>query len=523
MPLAYCFQRLRLPFLLAALAAVVALVAAGCGGGGGNENGDPASIAPKNAPVYFTGFVRPEGDQKDAVDSIAKKVAGVSDPGKAIQDAIDDRLRNSNAGITYKDDIKPWLGRRAAFVASAFGGPRTTGAFVVASKDDGKAKDTIDKAARADRSHTFKDRSYKGVDYKVDNESTAAGVVGDFVVVGNEPEFKRIVEASQGDSLKDNQRYKNAAGQASGKLGFGYVDVRGLLGGLTASGQLPPGLGASAQPLLGNSNQPVTLSLDAKSDQVTAQIAGPTARSVTSKRQASVLSQLPGDAWAALGLGDVGGTLKRALAQFASGGIGAGVVQTLEGQLRAVTGLDVNRDIIAAIGDVGLFASGTSLLTVGGGAVITAPDPAAARRLVAKLGALISRRGARSGVRVTAASVGGARGVAIRSRRLPGAINLVVAGHRLVAAYGDAATRSALRPTRKLGDSPDFQQAAATLGNGATAALYVSFAPIASLVGSSGGRNAAEAQRVLSALKNLVIGGSTQGGTATGKIVVNLK
>ena len=52
--------------------------------------------------------------------------------------------------------------------------------------------------------------------------------------------------------------------------------------------------------------------------------------------------------WAALGLGNVGGTLKRAIDQFASGGIGGGVVQTLERQLRAATGLDVNRDSIGA-------------------------------------------------------------------------------------------------------------------------------------------------------------------------------
>jgi hypothetical protein len=520
LPFAPCF-RLPLRVLLAALAAVVALVAAGCGGGGGDENADPASVAPKNAPIYLTGFVRPEGDQKSAVESIAKKVAGVDDPGKAIQDAIDRQLENEKAGINYQDDIKPWLGRRAAFVASAFGGESSTGAFIVAAKDKDKAKDTIDKAAKS--SGGFSERSYKGVDYRFGGDKTAAGVVGDFVVVGNEPEFKRVVDASKGDSLADNKRYDDVAGQAKDKLGFGFVDVRGLIGGLSASGQLPAGVGASTQPLLGNSNQPVTLALDAKSDQVTTTIAGPTARSVASKRQASVLSELPGDAWAAFGLGDVGGALKRAIAQFSSGGIGAGVVQTLEKQLRVATGLDVNRDIVAAIGDVGLFASGSSLLQVGGGAVITTPDPAAARRLVAKLGALIARQGASSGVRVGATSIAGGRGVRIRSPRLPGSINLVVRGSRLVAAYGDAATRSALRPTSKLADSPDFQQASATLGQGATTALYVSFGPIAQLVGSSGSSDAAQAQRILGALKNLVIGGTTQGNTATGKIVINLK
>jgi hypothetical protein len=235
------------------------------------------------------------------------------------------------------------------------------------------------------------------------------------------------------------------------------------------------------------------------------------------------VGSLPGDAWAAFGLGDVGGAIKRAIAQFSSGGIGGQVVQTLAGQLRASTGLDLNRDIIAAIGDVGLFASGTNVLQVGGGVVVTSPDPAAARRLVAKLGALIARQGAGSGVRVGAASVAGAQGVRITSARLPGAINLVVKGNKLVAAYGSAATRAALSSRSTLASNPAFQRAAATLGTGATPSLYVSFGPLAQLVGSSGSSNAAQAQRVLNALSSLVAGGGQQGGNAVAKIVVNLK
>ena len=112
------------------------------------------------------------------------------------------------------------------------------------------------------------------------------------------------------------------------------------------------------------------------------------------------------------------------------------------GYARRATGLDVNRDIIAAIGDVGLFASGTNVLQAGGGAVIKSPDPSAARRLVTKIGALIARQGRRSGVSVGRAAIAGARGIRIRSRRLPGAINVVTRGNRLVAAYGESNARS---------------------------------------------------------------------------------
>jgi hypothetical protein len=506
--------------VVAALAAALALLAAGCGGGG-NENADPASIAPKGAPVYFAAFVRPEGSQKAAVEAIAKRVGGVSNPGAQIEQAIDRSARNSKAKISFKDDVKPWLGRRAAFVASAFApGGNSAGAAIVAAKDTGKAQDFVDKLAKDENA---KQRSYKGVDYQVSSSGgNAMAVVGDFFVAGNEPELKRIVDASKGGSLKDDRLYSGVAGQATGKLAFGFVDVRGLVDALGSTGRFPAGQGATVQSLL-NSNQPVTLAVSAKPNQVTMEVRGPAAKSVSSTRQATVIGSLPSTAWAAFGLGDVGGAIKRAIAQFSAGGIGGGVVQTLVTQLRTSTGLDLNRDIIASLGDVGLFATGTNLFQVGGGAVITAPDPAAARRLVAKLGALIARQGARSGVRVSAVSVAGASGARITSPRLPGGINLVVKGKKLVAAYGSAATRAALSSGQTLANTPAFQAASASLGGGATPSLYVTFAPIAQLVSAAGGANAASTQRVLNALDNVVAGGTQQGGQAVGKVVVNIK
>jgi hypothetical protein len=513
--LSFPLPRRLLPALVAMALALV-LGAAGCGGGG-DENADPASVAPKGAPLYFSAFLRPQGDQKAAVEAIARKVAGVSNPGAELESLLERSSRNSRSKISFKDDIKPWLGRRAAVVASAFsGGRHSAGAVIVAAKDTGKAKDFVDKATKGQGAT---DRSYKGVDYKSAGHS-AFGVVGDFLVAGNEPEFKRIVDASKGSSLKDDKQFSSVSGKANGKLAFGFVDLRGLVDALGSAGRLPAGQGATVQQLL-NSNQPVTLSVAAKPSQVTIEVTGPAAKSVSSTGQASVIGSLPGNSFAAFGLSNVGATIKRAVAQFASGGIGGGVVQTLIGQLRARTGLDFNRDIVASLGDIGFFASGTNPLSVGGGAVITSPDPAAARRLVAKLGALIARAGASNGVRVSATSVAGASGVRITSRRLPGAINLVTKGRKLVAAYGSGATRSALSSGPPLSSNPAFQTASASLGGGATPSLYVAFGPIAQLVGASGGN--ASATKVLGALRDLVAGGSQEGGQAVAKIVVNLK
>ena len=142
--------RRLLPALLVLVLAAAGLVVAGCGSsGGGSENADPAKVAPKNSLVYLSAQVRPEGDQKDAVDSIAKKVLGVDDPGKRIQTLLDQSIKESDSKLTYEDDIEPWLGRRAAIVVTSFGSGTsdTQTAAIIASKDNGKAQDAIDKLA----------------------------------------------------------------------------------------------------------------------------------------------------------------------------------------------------------------------------------------------------------------------------------------------------------------------------------------------------------------------------------------
>src|SRR5205823_9907017 len=115
--------------------------------------------------------------------------------------------------LTYNDDIKPWLGKRAAFAFTRLsGGSQTSGALIVSSKDNDKARKAIDK----DVGSTAPKRTYRGVSYKLDG-STAEGVVGNFAVAGDEPVFKQVVDASKdsGKRLSGKPRYKDAAGQAS--------------------------------------------------------------------------------------------------------------------------------------------------------------------------------------------------------------------------------------------------------------------------------------------------------------------
>ena len=512
--------RRLLPLLLALALVATGLAVAGCGsGGGGNGGADPAKIAPKNTLLYFSAQVRPEGDQKDAVDSIAKKVLGVDDPGKRIQTLLDQSIKDSDSKLTYEDDIATWLGQRAgvAVISLGTGSDNTQAAGILASKDNDKAKDAINKLAD-EQTPKPTTKKYEGVEYRY-GDGTAVGLVDDYVVIGTEPGFKAVVDASKGDGLTKNQQFSDAAKDAEDKLGFGFIDTKALLDSLGASGQLPGGA-SSLQGVIGAAGQPITLSLAATADKVTLEAVAAVTKAAEA-RQSELLPELPGDSWFALGLPSVGTAIKTSLNQL-GGGVGAGLVQTASGQIKAATGLDLEKDILPTFGDLALFVRGSGILTVGGGMVIKPDDPAAARRVLDKAPALIRRLGASDGVKVGSASIGGASGLRVTFPKLPGSIDAVLKGDRLVIAYTDAATREALAPQTTLGDSADFKSATASL-DGAVAALFVAFPPIANLASAASPETAAQIKQYLGAFTTLAAGTQVKGNQQVGRFVVNLK
>lgn len=516
--------------LIAVLASVLAVAAtalslAGCGGGG-NEDADPAAVAPQRTIMYFGGVLRPEGDQKQAVDDISRKVFRIADPGKRLQQELDQSFKD-NPGMrdfTYADDIEPWLGKRAAAAITRLGpGNQSQVALILATKDTGAAREALERAAR-DESPRPAERSYKDVDYLLDADNTfAAGIVEDYAVLGNEAAFRSVVDAAKGKGLAEKPDFEPVAAEGEDKLGFGYIDVRSTIAALSASGQIPPGQDATLRSLAGNANRPATMLLDAEPDRVALDIISRgLARDRRVEQQARLVQGLPGDSWLAFGIPRLGQSLRQATRQLSSGGVGGGFVEVIKQQVRTATGLDVERDVIAALGDVAFFAQGRNLFSAGGGMVIDSPDPAAARRLVGKLRPLLARQGAADGVRTTPANIAGARGFRLSSPQLPGSVNVVVRGNRIVAAYGDGATRAALSPPTRLGDSEQYKAAAESL-DGAQPGFFLSFGPLADLVGVSSSPQAQRARTYLGALNTLAAGGKVDGDTQTGRMVVTLR
>jgi hypothetical protein len=238
--------------------------------------------------------------------------------------------------------------------------------------------------------------------------------------------------------------------------------------------------------------------------------------------QTPLLAALPGDSWAAFGAPRVGQSLRTAIDNFGTG-LGGAVITALKNRVRTQTGLDIDNDVFAAIGDLAGFARGTSALTVGGGVVIQSPSPAAARRLVAKLRPLVGRL-SNGRLRTAAKSLDGASGIQITGPRFPGAINAVVRGDRLVIAYTDAATREALSPASSLGRSQAYRRAQQALG-GIAPSFLVAFQPITQLLEAVGTsrRSLGQARETLSTFDIFAVGARQQGDEQVARLVLSLR
>ena len=139
-----------------AAACAVALCGAlgGCGGGSdsGSAASDLTSLVPPDVPFYAEAVIRPDGDQREAIESLSSQVAGIDDPGSLIVGRLDAALADEPGDFTYEDDIAPWLGERGAVFLRSFdqSGYGIDGAVAVEVTDAGAAQDFIDRVSAAD-------------------------------------------------------------------------------------------------------------------------------------------------------------------------------------------------------------------------------------------------------------------------------------------------------------------------------------------------------------------------------------
>jgi hypothetical protein len=485
-----------LPRSLAALvtAAAVALPIAGCGdtsgaGGGGNAGADPAAYLPASAPVYVEAQLRPQGDLKANVTAVAGKILRTGDPGGTVVGWIDAALAGD--GATYAKDVAPWLGQRAglAITAVGAGGHHVDVVGAVASQNDDAAQKFVD-ATKDGVS-----RQYRGISYRYRSaDDLALAVVDHAVVVGTEKAFKSAIDATSGGALADAGTFKKArAVVGTDGLGFAYADPARLVdlvvGAAPATGI--SGGAASLQALkgmlAGSGLESVAASLNVAPDalRIDAAAVGLKAKA-GSGDGAGAAAAVPAGSWLSVGVGDVGAMLRSAITSTGSGGgIGGLDPQMLLQGLQSQLGIDVQKDLLAWMGDAALFVRGTTKADLGGALVVKSKDPAASQASIGKLRTLLkmlnvhvgSLHGAPAGASGFSVTVGSS---------LPGTVDVAAKGDQFVVAYGKDALKDALSPASPLADTAPFKTAAGLLG-GASPSLFLDTPQVVKLVASLAG------------------------------------
>jgi hypothetical protein len=469
----------------AAVLAVLAALVVGCGSGAATGDADPAMLVPADAMAYAEVTVRPDGDvRQDALDAAAK-LLHTSDADGGIRRTLDKALARDEHPLDYDKDIKPWLGKRIGLWFDTRldreGDPG--GSALIATTDPDAALDAFHKSAQGEK---LTKRSYSGADYELGQDGVAIGIVDDFLVVGPEPEFKRVVDTRKGDALADADRYRSGVDQLdANRLAHFYVDLGRAfelarrsepdneqltqLEALVPFGKIPPIVGS--------------FSADGERLAVDVAVKGEAADALGSfgggAGSPPLVQELPGDSWVAFGAAEYGQQLKATLDRYAGLFGGAAARQMLRQQY----GIDLDQDILSWIGDVAVFARGDALPAVDGGVVIQVTDSDKAAKGFGKLVGLLQAAG---GVRVDPVTIAGARNAfALTDNSRPKPIVLARSDERVVIVYGRDAAEAALSPKSKLGDSDLLARAKDLLG-GVDPSVVLSMPAVLKLVDSSG-------------------------------------
>ena len=493
---------MRKLILTLAVISIAAPVAMGCGKEDEAASG-AAELAPAGSVMYGEATLKPDGDQKDAIDAILAKFPGGGQAGDKLKDLIEKGLRESDAPISFKDDIEPWLGDEAAFFVSSIGKSEDarSAAGLIATEDEDKARAALEKSAEGKVTR----KSYRDVEYLTDETEEAGAVFDGFLVIGSEAGVKAAIDTSKGgEPLSDDDQYGNALDDATDdRLGLFYMNSPELLRAVRESGTPFPD---SFKRFF---DEPVVATLDADEDGVVFEGTVPEdlGRASFFGQASEIVTELPGESWLALGQSDFGQLLDFYVDAFA--GV-AGGRDAIEQQFKAATGLDLRQDVIDWMGDFGIFVRGTSLPELDGALVIETEDEAASGRVIATLERVAKSEGQGDVQIGRLAAPGGGDGFTARGAAIPKPIHVFQRDGRVVFAYGDAAASDAVGADDRLGDSPDYRAATESLGD-YDVSFYLLMQPIFDLVESTNAASDADWQHAKPYLEPL---GALVGGTS---------
>jgi hypothetical protein len=181
----------------------------------------PAEVLPDSTIGYFSVDLDPSGGQKIEAIKMLRKFPGFVDQ---VDLQTDDDLRErffeeitksgECEGLDYAQDVKPWLGSRAAMAAVDLGDDQPTPVGVVQVSDAGKAEDGV---AKLIETCGGPDDTSEGIGGWV--------VDGDWMVVAETEEIaQQVVDAADDGSLAGDAGFEKWTGEA-GDDGFMSVYV----------------------------------------------------------------------------------------------------------------------------------------------------------------------------------------------------------------------------------------------------------------------------------------------------------
>ena len=525
---------------MALLAALLSAVVISACGEDDAAVGSAREAAPADAVLYAEATIRPEGEQREQLDSVLERFGGV-DPGELIVGQLDAAAADDGVDFSYSEDIEPWLGERASVFFLDFEGgyPGEISAedatdddenlaLMIESTDDEAALAAVEKALESEGGGT--EESSGDHDYLLTEDGTAVAVEDGLVIFGSVTSLEAAFETLDGGAaLVDDEGFSSQldAEALDESLASLWVDVAAAIESEGGIDEQNRAIFESFAPSL--LETPVTATVELGDDDVALDLSygslGELGAFAYVGGGSPLLGELPGDAWAATATPDLGESYARLLDVVAENpdlpADSTAQLDFFRSQVEAATGVSLDQ-ALAAIGDVGLFVRGSAPEQLEGALVIEVADEAVTSKLrdLART-ALASLPGAQ----VREVEIAGTPGVAIRTAGAPREIVVVLDRDRAVVAYGTAAAEDALAPPQALGDTEIFGAASEDLGDETPLASLVDLGPAIDLIAASEGLGAAElalAESYIQAFDFLAVGSSDDGEVGRSRIVVGL-
>ncbi|MGE5281431.1 MAG: DUF3352 domain-containing protein [Chloroflexota bacterium] len=513
----------KLRFVLTVLAVMAAVAIAGCGGGG--SSADLAGFAAPGSLVFVEGTVRPTGELKSNVDSVAKAVAGVDGLGGLIAEKLEEKARDEGEPFDFATEVEPWLGERAAVGFAKLKDGKLTDPVLIVQVTDAEAAEAFVDRQTGKGDQPYRKGSFRGVEFEVGgSEGNAIGLIGgNLVVAEGKKGFAEAVKAANGESLADESQFQDAISAASdGSLADVYVDLGGIV--VASEESIDPTAKQVFENAGLNPNEATMVaSVLPGAEQVEIDVSANAGSEPPPEGDASaMLGSLPCNSFAAFASTGFGEQLRKALDELDKNGIPGQFEPHALKKGFSQFGFDIDK-VATSIEDMGIFATGADKGSLGGAAVFTTNDSSEVTTAIKTIGALVRQSGTPG---VTALS-GKANGFTVRSSEL-GPKPLVVAakGERFAIGYGLPQTLLGLAEAEGsiLSDNPEYKAAAAALGD----------TPISGFVDGPAALRLAralvprsetgfwEAVPYLKAIRYIGIGTGRDGDLATAKLIVGI-